>query len=233
MLLRLPPLVEAKFIDRPNRFSAVFECGGRTVTAHVANSGRLGELLAPENPMFLSAVDGSSGRKTSHDLVLVQVSDVLVSADARLPNLLVKEAIESRRLPELSGYDLVRSEVTLERSRIDLLLSRDGGPLCFMEIKSVTLVEDGVGLFPDSPTERGRRHVGELAVAAQRGMRAAVVFVVQREDVDAFEPNRRADLKLCEALDLARRQGVEVYARRCRVSQDHVELADSIPVRLG
>jgi sugar fermentation stimulation protein A len=187
--------------------------------------------MTPENPMLMAKAPDGTGRKTEYDLVLVETDGVLVSADARLPNTLVRGAIGAGRIPELSGYEHVASEVTFDDSRLDIVLSGSPG-LCYVEVKSVTLVENGAGLFPDAPTERGRKHVTALLKAAGQGHRAAVVFVIQRPDVEAFSPNWEADPQFCETLLAAARRGVEVYAYRCNVSQTHVTISDPVPMLL-
>lgn len=230
--MRLPSdLREATFVERVNRFAARLVCDGREVTAHVANSGRLEELLRPENPMFLSPAPHGTDRRTQFDLVLVEVGGTLGSADARLPNRLLKEAIESGRVPEFAGYESIRQEVTYGESRIDLLLSGSQGS-CYIEVKSVTLVEAGVGRFPDAPTERGRKHVQSLLRAIGEDHRAAAVFVIQRADAHALTPNRPADPEFCDALREAAARGVETYAYRCAVSRSRIELSGRVPVRL-
>ena len=200
---------------------------------HVANSGRMRELFLYENPMFLAPAEPEAlaKRKTAFDLALVETDGVLVSADARLPNTLLREAIEADLLPAFGGYDEVRPEVRFEDSRLDIVLSGQPG-LCYIETKSVTLVEGGVGLFPDAPTDRGRKHVLTLREAVRQGHRAAVVFVVQRSDADSMAPNEAADPKFCLALRNAVAEGVEVYAHRCSVSLSSIELGDAITVRL-
>ena len=198
---------------------------------HVANSGRLQELLRPEHTMLVAPAPPGTSRKTDYDLTLVSVRGVLVSADARLPNGLLREAIEADRIPELAGYDRIQREVPLHDSRIDLMLSGPKGRL-YVEAKSVTLVEDGVGLFPDAPTDRGRRHVLCLERAVRQGDRAAVVFVIQRADVRSFSPNIPADPRFGETLQNAARTGLEVYAYRCDVTRTGVSLSDPVPVRL-
>ena len=230
-----PGLVEAVFVSRLNRFAALMRCGRREVVVHVANSGRMRELLRPENPMFVAPAppEALARRKTAYDLALVQVGDVLVSADARLPNALLREAIEAGRVPAFAGYDEARAEVTMGDSRVDLRLSGAPGT-CYVEVKSVTLVERGVGLFPDAPTTRGRKHVLALREeAVMRGSRAAVVFVIQRPDAEALSPNLPADPEFCDALQGAAEAGVEVYAFRCAVSRSEATLADEVPVRLS
>ena len=228
--MRFGELVEARFIVRLNRFAAMVEMDGGEVLVHVANSGRMRELLVEGRRVLLRPVSGDH-RKTAFDLALVDLGHTLASADARLPNLLVHEAFENGRLPQFAGYDALAREVTYGESRLDIAID---GPLsrCYIETKSVTLVEAGKGLFPDAPTSRGTKHVGSLSRAVDEGHRAAVVFVVQREDVRAFAPNYDADPKFGVALRMAVGNGVEVYAYRCRVTSEGVELADELPVRL-
>ncbi len=214
-----------------NRFAALVKVAGREVTVHVANSGRMRELFQPGIRVLLTPKLGTPGRKTPYDLTLVDLGDTLVSADARLPNALVHEKIISGALQEFQGYQDVRREVTLGNSRMDLLLLAND-TRCYIEVKSVTLVENGVGLFPDAPTTRGQRHVRELGEAAQMGWRSAVVFVVQRGDVTSFATNEAADPAFGEALREAAQVGVEVYAYRCRVTPYEVTLSDRLPVQL-
>ena len=227
-----PELREATFVRRLNRFAALMTLDGEEVLTHVANSGRLRELLTPQNPMLLAPAPPAAKRKTAYDLALVEVGGVLVSADARLPNAIASEAIRKGRIPELSGYEEMTREVWFEDSRLDLLLSGPGHR-CYVEVKSVTLVEGDTALFPDAPTERGRRHVATLRHAREQGHRAAVIFVVQRPDASAFEPNVQADPRFAEALDGAMRCGVEVFAYRCAVSRTSIEISDRLPVRVG
>ena len=228
--MRFGNLVEARFIRRLNRFAAVVEMGGEERLVHVANSGRMRELLVEGRRVLLKPA-AADHRKTDFDLALVDLGHTVASADARLPNLLVYEALRDQRLPEFVGYDNIRREVTYGESRLDLALTRPEGT-CFIETKSVTLVEDGAGLFPDAPTSRGRKHMGSLSKATREGHRAAVVFVVQREDTEALAPNDAADPEFGLALRHAVEAGVEVYAYRCRVTLGEVRLGAQLPVRL-
>jgi len=205
-------------VRRDNRFLTTVELdGGRLVWAYLANSGRLEELLVRGRRVFLRPVT-APGRKTAFDLSLVDVGGTLVSADARLPNTLVEEALREGTLPAFEGYELIRREVEYGRSRLDLALQRQG-QRCFMEVKSVTLIREGLALFPDAPTRRGRRHVEELRRIVLQGERAAIIFVVQREDCEALACNDRADPAFGHALCCAIDQGVEVYAYACRVNR--------------
>lgn len=224
------PLVQGTFVRRDNRFRATVEVEGRRVAAHVPNSGRLRELFVPGRRVFVRPVQAAH-RKTAYDLVMVEVDGRLVSLDARLPGPLLAEALRARRLPEFTGYDTVREEVVLDESRIDLLLEgRDGR--CWVEAKSVTLVEEGVALFPDAVTARGTRHVETLARAVERGDDAAIVFVVQRDDARAFAPHDASDPKFGRALRAAAQAGVRIYAYTCTVTPTHIDLARRIPVIL-
>ncbi len=224
-------LKEATFVFRPNRFSAITVCEGRETLAHVANSGRLTELLHADNRVYLAPVPPGRIRKTAYDLALVEADGVLVSADARLPNPLFQEAVAEHKLPQFVGYSDIRREVAFGESRLDLLLTGDGGS-CYVETKSVTLVENGVGLFPDSPTVRGRKHLYSLLSAVRGGHRAAVVFVVQRPDATAFAPNKAADPEFCAALREVGAGGVEAYAYRCAVSLREIVISDELPIEI-
>ncbi|MBI4340042.1 MAG: DNA/RNA nuclease SfsA [Chloroflexi bacterium] len=230
--MQLPsPLVEATFLARLNRFAALVRLNGAETLVHVANSGRLRELLQPGNHVLLARAAEGRVRKTRYDLCLVDLDGLLVSADSRNANGLACEWLQQRLLPEFQGYTQMLREQTFEDSRLDLLLT-GSGPRCYVEVKSVTLVEQGAAMFPDAPTTRGRRHVQALARAVAQGHRGAVVFVVQRADADAFRPNDAADLAFGAALRGAARQGMEVYAYGCRVTLEEMTLAGRLPVAL-
>jgi sugar fermentation stimulation protein A len=233
-------LIPATFVKRDNRFRVTVRVEGHLVWAHLPNSGRLRELLVPGRRVLLAAAQ-APGRLTAYDLLMVDLDGTLVSIDARLPSRLLyetlrqaqDEALQAGRLEEFAGYAQVRREVAYGQSRLDLVL--EGGPdggRCFIEVKSVTLVKDSVALFPDAPTQRGRRHLGELARAKAEGHRAAVVFVVQRDDTVRFLPHDEADPAFGQALREAAQAGVEVYAYKCRVSEEEVALDAPLPVAI-
>ncbi|MCY4624496.1 MAG: DNA/RNA nuclease SfsA [Chloroflexi bacterium] len=251
--MRLPPLLAARFVCRLNRFAAMVSLDGREVTVHVANSGRMRELFQPGNLCYLTEMPGAH-RKTRYDLSLVAIdrpantairerpasyaassepppNRTLVSADARLPNALVWEAWRDGTLPHLDGYPNARREVRYHDSRLDLLLESPDG-LCYVEIKSVTLVQDGLARFPDAPTDRGRRHVTTLVRAVEEGHRAAAVFVVQRDDARALSPYDANDPLFGEALREAVAAGVEAYAFTCAVTRESIAIAGEVPVLL-
>ena len=146
-------LVEARFIRRLNRFAALVDMDGDEVMVHVANTGRMRELLTPGRTVLLRPA-AKPERKTAFDLMLVDLGFALCSTDSRLPPRLVEQAFLDGRVEQFAGYQEARREVTFEESRFDLMLSSDEG-ICYVETKSVNLVEDRVALFPDAPTERG------------------------------------------------------------------------------
>ena len=223
-------LVEGIFLERVNRFLARVEVDGREVGVHVANSGRMKELFVPGWRVLVRPVAGEH-RKTKYDLVLVDMGQALASADARAPNTLLAESVANGHLKQFAGYTDIRREVTFGDSRLDLMLEGPQGR-CYIEAKSVTLVENGVGLFPDAPTVRGAKHLRTLITVLEAGHRAAVVFVGQRPDANAFATNDPSDPELAEALRSAVMAGVEAYAYNCEVTERSIRLDHSLPIRL-
>jgi sugar fermentation stimulation protein A len=230
--------VPGRFLRRENRFRAAVSVEGADLVAHVPNSGRLTELLVPGRPVWLAlrlrsgqAPRHGEGRRTAGDLLLVEYAGALVSVDARLPGPLCVEALRSGRLA-MDGYDHIAAEAPLGASRIDLRLTGPAG-VCWVECKSVTLVEGDVARFPDAPTLRGRRHVQELSAAVGAGESAVIVFVVQRPDAAAFAPHHEADPALAAALQEAAARGVAVRAFTCRVTLEAIAIEREIPVHLA
>ncbi len=206
------------------------EVEGCRARAYLPNPGRLQELLV-EGAQVLLRRSGSPGRKTRYDLTGVKAGETWVSVDSRLPNALFREALEQRSLEEFRGYRIAREEVEFGGSRLDFLLQ--GEPPALVEVKSCTLVEEGVAKFPDAPTARGRRHLLELMEAKSAGYRSAVVFVIQRSDALAFAPNDATDAAFGEALREAAREGVEVLAYRCSFNGREIRIAGRVEVLLG
>jgi sugar fermentation stimulation protein A len=198
----------------------------------MADPGRLRELLVPGRRVWLRPAPEPPGRRTRWSAVLVQSPDGagLVSIDTTLPNRLVRAALEARAMDEFAGWELERCEAPLGASRIDFVLRRaDGRPLA-LEVKSVTLVEDGVALFPDAVTTRGARHVRELARLQAAGeWDAAILFVLQRADAHRIRAAAAIDPAFSAALHDAGRAGVRILGRRCNVTLEHLELAGPVP----
>ncbi len=222
-------LVEGIFLERVNRFLARVEVDGREVDVHVANSGRMKELFVPGWRVLVRPVSGDH-RKTKFDLVLVDMGNALASADARMPNPLLAEGVANGHLQQFAGYTDMRREVIFGDSRLDLMLEGPSG-LCYIEAKSVTLVTNGVGLFPDAPTIRGAKHLRTLETVLKAGHRAAVVFVVQRPDASAFATSDSSDPDLADALRSALAAGVEAYAYNCEVTERSIRLDQALPIR--
>lgn len=225
--MELPRLVRGYFVARDNRFRARVRYGGAVVDVHVPNSGRLRELLSPGRPVWLAPM-ARAGRKTAYDLALVEYGDTLVSVDARLPNALFAQAL-APEWAECVGVLQIEREVVRGTSRLDFRLSGTNG-VCWVEVKSVTLVREGVALFPDAPTLRGRRHLEELAAAVASGNRAGVAFMVQRGDACCFRPNRQADPSFADTLARVTALGVQARAFLCQVTPGSVTVAGEIPV---
>jgi sugar fermentation stimulation protein A len=230
--MNLPqPLEEACFRRRVNRFAAEVVVGRQSRLAHVPNSGRLNELLTHGARVYVHPA-ARSGRKTSHDLLLVEFGGHLVSIDSRAPAAIAAEAVLSKGVPPAPRADELRREVPLGDRRLDLWL-RSGREEWLIEVKGCTLVVDGTALFPDAPTVRGRRHVEALTDAAARGKRTMVLFVIQREDARRFGTNSEGDPDFAAALAAAAQAGVNVAAYTCTVTLDSIELSRPVSVHLS
>lgn len=231
--MKLPaPLLPAAVVARLNRFTVEVMLDGRPARAHLANSGRLDELLAPGTRCYVAPAP-APGRRTAYDLALVEYAGTLVSVDARKPNPLFEEALAERRLTAFAAYETWRREVLYNGCRIDFRLEAPGLPPCLVETKSCTLVVDGVALFPDAPTARGARHVRALIEARRAGIDAAVVWIVQRSDARLLRPWEEADPALTGALREARAADVRLLAYRCDVSLQEARVDGEIPVHVS
>ena len=230
--MRLPRgLVPGVFVARRNRFAADVTVDGQPAVAHVPNTGRMRELLVMGAPVLLRDAAETSGRRTRYDLLLVRAAGRWVGVDSRMPPALVVEAWRRGIIAPLGAYERVQREVQLGSSRVDLLFQGPKGD-CYVEAKSVNLVEAGVALFPDAPTERGARHLGELTRRAAQGYAAAAVFVIQRDDAEALAPYTDADPAFARALYEAADQGVQMCAITCTVTRDRITPAQTVPVLL-
>ncbi|MBP5600509.1 MAG: DNA/RNA nuclease SfsA [Lachnospiraceae bacterium] len=208
---------KATFIKRPNRFIAEVDIDGHKETVHVKNTGRCKELLIPGCEVWLTAPD-SPGRKTKYDLVAVRKSTgVLFNIDSQAPNKVVKEWLSKQ------GYDKVIPEYTYGDSRIDFYMEKDSEKY-LMEVKGCTLEIDGMGYFPDAPTERGVKHLRELAKAAKSGIKASLAFVIQMEGVEEVRPNVATHPEFGVALKEAKEAGVNVLFLKCHVEPDLLEI---------
>ena len=222
----------ASFVDRPNRFLGHVQLNNEIVEAHIPNPGRMLELMVPGKEVYVRE-SLKKERRTRYDLIGVKHDGVMVSIDSYLPNRFMKRILSDSILDEFSGYENVISEPRIYEGRFDFLLEGSAGCV-YIEVKSCTLVEDGRAIFPDSPTERGTRHVLSLSKSLREKIvdRAAVVFVIQRPDVHIFSPNDQTDPKFGSALRKSNDQGVEVYALRTEVVDWNLQLLGKLPIEL-
>ena len=221
-------VVSGSFIDRPNRFVARVKIGDEVHTVHVKNTGRCRELLVPGAAVYLE--QGSNpNRKTQYDLIAVEKGDRLINMDSQAPNQVFGEWVSAGGF--LPGVTAVRREYTYGGSRLDFCLETPEGPH-FVEVKGVTLEENGRARFPDAPTERGVKHIGELQRAVEAGHRATLVFVVQMEQVESVAPNDVTHPAFGEALRRAAAAGVQVRAYACSVTPERISISRPVPVLL-
>ena len=210
-------ITKAVFLRRPNRFIAEVELEGHVETVHVKNTGRCKELLRPGCEVWLTA-PGSLGRKTTYDLVAVRKdTGVLFNIDSQAPNQVVKEWLMTQ------DYDRILPEYTYGASRIDFYLER-GMDKYLLEVKGCTLEINGIGFFPDAPTERGVKHLRELTAAVKKGYKAMLAFVIQMEGVSEVRANVDTHPEFGIALEEAKQAGVEVLFLPCHVKPDILEI---------
>jgi len=215
------------FLARPNRFIAHVEIGGETEIVHVKNTGRCRELLPVGAKVWCQKSDNPS-RKTKYDLITVKKGSRLINMDSQAPNLAAKEWLAAGGLGKIEN---LRAETKHGDSRFDFSFVKDE-KTCFLEVKGVTLENDGICAFPDAPTERGAKHLRGLTEAARDGYGAYVLFVIQMTDVKYLHPNDVTDPEFGKALREAAAGGVEVLAVDCRVTIDEMHIGEFVPVEL-
>ena len=230
-------LVKAIFRNRANRFIVEAELNGEIVRAHLPNTGRCKELLIDGATVYLKPSDNPN-RKTKYSLYLVENNGALVAMFSQQANKIVFDAIKNKKIKELSGYSILESEKTIGNSRIDIYLanedsSNEGSNASdsakiidetYVEVKSVTLIKDGVAQFPDAPTERGRKHLEELISLKKEGIRAVVFFLIEHPNGNSFRPNWENDPKFSETLKKAYSEGVEILVYKTENTLESIEL---------
>jgi sugar fermentation stimulation protein A len=222
--MRYKNITKAKFIKRVNRFVAEVSLDGKTEVVHVKNTGRCRELLIEGCEVWLTA-PGTPDRKTKYDLVAVRKSDgVLYNIDSQAPNKVVKEWLDKQ------DYTKVMPEYTYGDSRIDFYMEKEDsdGKIAkyLMEVKGCTLEIDGIGYFPDAPTERGVKHIRELIKAREAGYKTALAFVIQMAGVSEVRPYIDMQPEFGEAMEDAKRAGVDIIFYKCHVEPDSLEIID-------
>lgn len=226
---------EGRFQARPNRFIAHVEVDGETVICHVKNTGRCRELLIPGVRVWVQYHPDAEilGRKTKYSLIAVEKGEKFINMDSQAPNQIAAEWLADGGLLPAFGVEAteIRREVKFGNSRFDLAFLAGGKP-AFMEVKGVTLEEDGVAMFPDAPTERGIKHLQELGQAAGQGFETYVLFVIQMKGVHVFTPNEKTHPEFAQALKMARQQGVRILAYDCLAWPETLCIDQPVPVTL-
>lgn len=217
------------FLRRLNRFMVEVELQGHKVLTHLPNSGRLVTVLIPQVKAFLKE-QRSAGRKSGYDLFAVERSGVSIIVDTRFSTVAAQKAIEEGLFTALKGYSVVRQNVVVNHSLLDLLLQR-GSKQFFLEVKCVTHVIEGVAMFPDAPTVRGRHHLESLVKLVQQGFEAGVLFSVQRPDAHVFNLYRKIDPLFSELLQKANETGVKIFTQKLIFRfPNEVEIQTNVPV---
>lgn len=215
------------FLSRPNRFIAHIEIGGQTEVVHVKNTGRCRELLPAGARVWCQKSDNPN-RKTKFDLITVLKGSRLINMDSQAPNIAAKEWLIGGGLGPI---ETLRAETVHGDSRFDFSFTKNGKP-CYLEVKGVTLENDGICAFPDAPTERGAKHLRGLTRAVREGFGGYVLFVIQMADVAYLHPNDATDPEFGRTLREAKAAGVEVLAVECTVTEDSMTIRDFVPVVL-
>jgi sugar fermentation stimulation protein A len=225
--MHYPNMVPGKFLSRPNRFIAHVEIDGVEEIVHVKNTGRCRELL-PTGAQVWCEIATNPTRKTKYNLITVQKGHRLINMDSQAPNIVAGEWLANGGLGPVEN---LRPETVHGDSRFDYAFTLDGRQ-CFLEVKGVTLENDGVCAFPDAPTQRGVKHLKGLTRAAQEGFGAYVLFVIQMADVAYLHPNDTTDPDFGQALREAAANGVQILAMDCHVTEDSLTIHRPVPVRL-
>lgn len=231
--LAWPPLIAGILVKRYKRFLADVELeDGRTVTAHCPNTGSMQSCSEPGRRVYLSVHDNPK-RKYPYTWELIMMPDSLVGINTLVPNRLVKHTVSQEGIPELAGYDDVRSEVRVgANSRVDLMLSGPGQARCYVEIKNCTLVKDKIARFPDAVTARGLKHLQELSRQIDARTRSVIFLFVQRMDAEVFQPADAIDPAYGRGLRQAVAEGVELLAYDVHIDLEGIRLRHALPYRL-
>ena len=237
--MRYEKIIKAEFKERPNRFIAVCRVGNEAVRVHVKNTGRCRELLVSGVTVYLEDFEGRMGsRKMRYSLIGVEKETdggtLMINMDSQAPNKAVSEALNDGtiKLPGMEGSLSVKAEKAFGESRFDFYARDERGREAYIEVKGVTLEDNGIVSFPDAPTERGVKHIRELMKAAAEGFGAYVIFVIQMEGMKELRPNDRTHREFGDALRAAAKHGVKILAYECTVGEDFMSVKKSVPVNI-
>ena len=222
-------IAEGIFISRPNRFIAKVLIEGKEETVHVKNTGRCRELLVPNAKVFLEDCENNTNRKTRYDLIAVEKGERLINMDSQAPNKAVYEFLQKNKFIEDLTY--IKPEYTFGDSRIDFFCESKSHKY-LIEVKGVTLEENGAVYFPDAPTERGIKHIKELQGAQKMGFVTYVFFVIQMDSVTFFSPNDKTHPAFGDALRNAAKDGVKPIAYCCDITKNSITITNQIPIIL-
>lgn len=225
------PLIHGYLIKRYMRFLADIKLdSGNIVTAHCTNSGTMKSCLEDNAEVYLSPVDDPN-RKTKFTWEMIKINGNWVGINTGNPNKLAYEAVKSGKIEKLKGYTEVQAEVKFDDSRFDLM-AKNEKETCFIEVKNVTLKEGKYALFPDAVTSRGKKHLETLVKVKEQGMRAVMLYVIQRNDVEIFAPAKEIDPEYAKALKIAYEKGVEIIPMQVKVTPEKIELLKELPFEL-
>ncbi|WP_089609916.1 DNA/RNA nuclease SfsA [Dehalobacterium formicoaceticum] len=220
-------ITKATFLHRPNRFIAHVLIDGKEEIVHVKNTGRCRELLQPEAQVILEK-SSNPNRKTKYSLIAVYKGGLLVNIDSQAPNTVVFEGIQDHQIPEINEVITLKKEMTFGRSRFDLYFENGRGQQGFIEVKGVTLENQGVAMFPDAPTLRGTKHIREMIRAVEEGYQGYIFFLLQMKEIKYFTPNTLMDPKFSEAISAAHDAGVKILAYDALVTEKKLILGNKI-----
>ena len=223
-------ILQGIFLKRVNRFIAHVLIEQTEHIVHVKNTGRCRELLIPGVVVLLEPAK-SPERKTAFSLIAVYKGERLINMDSQIPNHVVFEAIQLGHIPEIGTAVAMKKEVTYGNSRFDIYFESEGQKN-FIEVKGVTLEEDGITMFPDAPTLRGTKHIYEMMKATEEGYGGTIFFLIQMKDVQCFRPNVTTDQEFAQALKLAATKGVRLLAYDSVVKEDEIIIGDPVPIFL-
>ncbi len=225
-------LTSAIFVARPNRFITIINVNGNEHKSHLPDPGRLKELLVVGCKLWVRYVKNNSNRKTNYDTVFVEHKGQLISLISTLPNAFVKESLMTNSLPIYRKYKLIKPEVAIKNHRIDFLLEHQNGDFFYLEVKSVTFVQNGITKFPDAVTRRGLLHLKLLQKLISQGYQAGVLFVCQRQDASSFQPMWERDPHFSSALVEAYSKGVKINCITLNISKSEITFNTEISLNL-
>jgi len=224
-------ITKGEFIRRPNRFIAHVNVDNIENIVHVPNTGRCKEILVPGTTVILRE-GNNPNRKTKYDLIAGYKNNNLINIDSQVPNAVVQEALKNKKIDILEDYSTILREKTFGDSRFDFKLLKKNGEEYYLEVKGVTFEENGHCMFPDAPTDRGKKHLLELIKVKESGKGAGVLFLVQFKGAKKFSPYDDMDKNFGNALRLASKNGVDILAYDCNVGENYIELDKNIKVFL-